>query len=55
VFSYTNKTIWYQLQNSALTAISSWMLVLTALAAAFLACLYFLCSTYILKKRLNLE
>ncbi len=55
VFSYTNKTIWFQLKNNDLTVISSWMLVITALAAAFLAFLYFLCSTFILKKRLNLE
>lgn len=55
VFSYTNKTIWNQLLNNDLSVISSWLLIFTALAAAFLACLYFLCSTYILKKRLNLE
>lgn len=55
VFSYTNKTNWIKLLNNDLTVISSSVLIFATLAAAFLACMYFLCSTYILKKRLNLE
>lgn len=55
VFSNTNKALWNQLLNNDLNVIASLLLVFAAFAAAFLVCLYFLCSTYILKKRLNLE
>lgn len=55
VFSHTNQTLWNQFMNNDLRVISSWLFLFIALAAMLSVFAYFICSTYILRKKLNLE
>jgi hypothetical protein len=55
VVSRTNITFWNQIANNDLKVISSWLLLYVALYSAVFVCAYFFCSTYILRKKLNLE
>lgn len=55
VFSHTNKILWNQFANNDLRVISSWLFLYIAFAGIVSAAAYFICSTYILQKKLNLE
>lgn len=55
IFSSVNKTLWIRFLNNDLSVVLALSLVFASVAAALLACFYFICSSYILKNRLNLE
>jgi hypothetical protein len=55
VISAADKTLWNRFLNNDLKAIGSWLLLYTGIGVVFMICVYFFCSTYLLKNKLNLE